>query len=57
MGYRNFGHLSMREAIQLKRDEVENKLQFVGFIVISCPLKQQSKESIKVLKDSSHHVS
>ncbi len=56
LGYRSLGHLSMKEASQLKREEVEKNLQFVGFIAISCPLKKQSKESVKLLKDSSHHV-
>lgn len=56
LGYRNLGHLSMRDANLLTREEVEKELQFVGFITISCPLKKQSKESIKTLKNSSHHV-
>ena len=57
LGYRNFGQLSLREVSQMKREDAEKELQFAGFIAFSCPLKKQSKESIKMLKDSSHHVS
>ena len=57
LGYRNLGRLSMRDAGSLRREDVEKELQFVGFIAISCPLKKQSKESVKLLKEASHHVS
>lgn len=56
LGYRNLGSLSMREVTHLKREDVEKDLEFAGFIAFSCPLKKQSKESVKMLKDSSHYV-
>lgn len=40
----------------LKREELECDLKFVGFVVVSCPLKHDSKEVIKELLASSHFV-
>ena len=39
------------------RDKVECKLRFVGFVIISCPLKLDSKAVVKEIISSSHHVS
>ena len=41
----------------MKRQDVERDLTFAGFIVITCPLKEDSKNNIRCLHDSSHHVS
>ena len=41
---------------ELKRTDVEKDLTFAGFLVISCPLKEHTKHSVKCLQDSSHHV-
>ena len=40
----------------LYREECESSLQFAGFVVISCPLKRDSKGIIKELLNASHHV-
>lgn len=56
LGYRDMGRLSLREARGLKREDVEKTLSFVGFIAISCPLKRHTKECVRELQDSSHHV-
>lgn len=40
----------------LKRSEVECDLEFVGFIVVSSPLKPDSKSIMAEIKASSHHV-
>ncbi|XP_050428737.1 endoplasmic reticulum transmembrane helix translocase [Adelges cooleyi] len=40
----------------LKREDLECDLKFVGFVVVSCPLKQDSKNVIKELLASSHLV-
>ena len=41
----------------LKRGDVERELKFVGFVAVACPLRKDSKECIRELKESSHHVS
>lgn len=40
----------------MKREECECDLQFAGFVVIACPLKNDSKTAIKQIQESSHHV-
>lgn len=39
---------------KVKREDIELKLAFGGFIVFHCPLKDDSIESIKMLNESSH---
>ncbi|XP_006456125.1 endoplasmic reticulum Ca-transporting P-type ATPase [Agaricus bisporus var. bisporus H97] len=39
---------------KLHRNEVESHLQFVGFLVFHCPLKEDAIQAIKMLADSSH---
>ena len=38
----------------LSRDTVESELTFAGFIVFSCPLKEDAIEALKELNESSH---
>jgi len=45
------------EIRSMKREDIERDLQFVGFIVVSSPLKKDSKSVISEIKASSHHVS
>lgn len=40
--------------VKCKREDIELKLLFGGFIVFHCPLKEDSIESIKMLNESSH---
>lgn len=39
---------------KVKREEIESKLYFGGFIVFHCPLKPDAIESVKMLNESSH---
>ncbi len=44
------------QAREVPREELESGLDFAGFVIISCPLKADSKAVIKELLNSSHHV-
>ncbi|SCU88127.1 LAMI_0D08878g1_1 [Lachancea mirantina] len=46
--------LSKKQIESLERDEMETALEFNGFIVFQCPLKDDAIESIKMLNESSH---
>lgn len=35
---------------------METELTFCGFVLISCPLKPDSKEVLRELRGSSHHL-
>jgi cation-transporting ATPase 13A1 len=40
----------------LVREEVEVDLVFAGFLVLHCPLKEDAKEAVQMLNESSHRV-
>ena len=40
----------------LKREEVEAGLTFAGFLVLQCPLKEDAKQAIRMLNESSHRT-
>ncbi|KAH7171300.1 hypothetical protein EDB81DRAFT_709982 [Dactylonectria macrodidyma] len=40
----------------LKREKVEADLTFAGFLVLHCPLKEDAKEAVQMLNESSHRV-
>lgn len=48
--------ISAEKAKHLVRDQAESGLTFAGFLVFHCPLKKDSKEAIKALRESLHHV-
>ncbi|PHH59944.1 hypothetical protein CDD81_2343 [Ophiocordyceps australis] len=40
----------------LKREMIECNLIFAGFLVLHCPLKEDAKEAVQMLNESSHRV-
>ncbi|RWS25769.1 manganese-transporting ATPase 13A1-like protein [Leptotrombidium deliense] len=56
LGRRELGTLTHQQVRDLTREDIENKLEFVGFLLISCPLKPDSKEVIEEILSSSHNV-
>jgi len=56
MGHRDLGNLSNQQLKEMKREDLEQELSFAGFVIISCPLKPDSKAVIKELVNSSHTV-
>uniref|UniRef100_A0A1L8DE88 Endoplasmic reticulum transmembrane helix translocase n=2 Tax=Nyssomyia neivai TaxID=330878 RepID=A0A1L8DE88_9DIPT len=56
LGIKEFGKLDNAQMREIKREDVEKDLQFVGFVVISCPLKTDSKSIIKEIIQASHKV-
>jgi cation-transporting ATPase 13A1 len=48
--------ISQNRINNLKREEVEAKLTFAGFLVLSSPLKDDAIKSVRMLNESSHRV-
>lgn len=56
LGYKPLKAHSVSQALQITREMVESHLIFAGFLIFHCPLKEDSKEAVLNLKDSSHFV-
>ncbi|XP_043596060.1 endoplasmic reticulum transmembrane helix translocase [Bombus pyrosoma] len=57
LGYRKLpGPLSSQDLRELTRENLEKNLIFAGFVIISCPLKPDSKAVIKEIVNASHSV-
>ncbi|OQN98061.1 hypothetical protein B0A48_15893 [Cryoendolithus antarcticus] len=48
--------ISQNKINNLKREEVECDLQFAGFLVLQCPLKDDAMKAVRMLNESSHRV-
>lgn len=53
---KDFGTMDSAAVRTLTREDVEKDLTFVGFVIISCPLKTDSKSAIKEIVRASHKV-
>lgn len=56
MGIKEFGKMETHSVRDIKREDVERDLIFAGFVIISCPLKPDSKSIIKEIVQASHKV-
>ncbi|XP_063914226.1 endoplasmic reticulum transmembrane helix translocase [Zophobas morio] len=54
LGWKEIGKLNTQELREQTRDDVEKDLKFAGFVIISCPLKSDSKSVIRELQNASH---
>lgn len=50
------GELGASRINDLKRENVEAGLTFAGFLVLHCPLKDDAKQAVQMLNESSHRV-
>ena len=57
LGHKVLGtELSPKEIRDTSREHAESDLQFDGFIVLNCPLKNDSLSTIAEIKNASHHT-
>nr|CAH8841422.1 unnamed protein product [Trichobilharzia regenti] len=56
LGQKTLGQLSHEQVRDLTREAVESNMNFCGFVIISCPLKPDSRSVVQQLLNSSHHV-
>ena len=56
LGWKELGRLSHQQVREISREDLEKDLKFAGFVIISCPLKQDSKNVIKEIMMAGHHV-
>ncbi|WFD48809.1 putative cation-transporting ATPase 1 [Malassezia furfur] len=54
LGYKYMDHLDAQGLRKVRREDVESKLHFAGFLVLHCPLKPDAVESLRQLNDSAH---
>ncbi len=56
LGWKELGKMTPTQIKETPREDLEKGLNFAGFVVISCPLKHDSKAVIKEIINASHHV-
>jgi len=56
LGWKELGRLTPQQTRELTRDELECDLKFAGFVIISCPLKFDSRSVVKEILNASHLV-
>nr|NVI71693.1 putative cation-transporting ATPase 13A1 [Cucujiformia] len=56
LGKKELGKMMSQELRDIKREDAEKDLDFAGFVIISCPLKADSKYVIRELQNASHRV-
>jgi hypothetical protein len=56
LGWKDLGALSHQELRDTSRESAEQGLTFAGFVIISCPLKPDSKAVMRDIQHSSHYV-
>lgn len=56
LAYKDLGNLTTQQLRDQSRDALESNLKFVGFVIISCPLKSDSRHVIAELQNASHKV-
>uniref|UniRef100_A0A0K0E9Q6 Cation-transporting ATPase n=1 Tax=Strongyloides stercoralis TaxID=6248 RepID=A0A0K0E9Q6_STRER len=56
LGYSKLKNINKNNIRYISRNELEKDLTFAGFLIISCPLKIDSKAMIKEIKDSGHNI-
>ena len=56
LAYKYVSKMSAEEIQKYTREEAESDLTFAGFIIAECPLKPDSLDVMKELKESSHEI-
>lgn len=56
LGYKTLGTMTHQELAEMKREDIEKDLMFAGFVLISCPLKPDSKSVSTELLESGHRL-
>ena len=52
----NEGEIGQNRINNLKREEVEEELNFAGFLILQCPLKDDALKALRMLNESSHRT-
>ena len=50
------GELGQNRINNFKREDVEDQLNFAGFLVLQCPLKEDACKAVRMLNESSHRT-